>query len=112
MREYRIKLDKYGIDKYEYLELRAFCLQYPQKRKRLHLLSGAALEKAKSDIELIEQTAKEVDEFLSKYLIKSVTENISVNRLIVVYSMPESRDSFNKKRRQFYYLLAKYKNML
>lgn len=112
MRNYNIKLDEYGIGKNEFLELKAFCLQYSRKKKRLHQLNGAVLEKAKEDIKLIEDTAEEVDAFLKDYIIKSVTDNISTWVLIETLNMPESRDKFNKKRRQFFFLLAKRKNMI
>lgn len=112
MGTYTIKLDEYGIDKNEYLELRAFCLQYPTKKKRLHLLQGAALTKARDDIELIERTAREVDDFLAPWLLQSVTEGIPTWVLITTCNMPENRDNFNRKRRKFFYLLAKNKNII
>lgn len=39
-REYRIGLDQYGISKWAYEELRAFCRQYPEKKRKADELLG------------------------------------------------------------------------
>ena len=64
------------------------------------------------DVELIEKTAKEVDEFFAPWIIKSVTEDVPVWRLILDYNMPATEKVFSKKRRQFYYLLALKKQII
>lgn len=40
MREYRLRLDEYGISRWAYEELRAFCRQYPEKKARAAALLG------------------------------------------------------------------------
>lgn len=135
MRAYKLKLDKYGISKEATDELRAFCLQYPEKKAKvqdiLSIKTNALAPKFKksgfsdptakaeeiaekylADIELIESTAREVDEFLAPWIIKNVTQDIAVWKLIEIENMPASRDVFTLKRRQFYCLLAIKKKML
>lgn len=135
MRVYKLKLDKYGISKEAYDELCAFCLQYPEKKakvqdvlslkansfepkvKKIGISNPTAkaeeiAEKYLADIELIEKTAQEVDEFLAPWIIKSVTQDVAVWKLIELENMPTSRNIFTLKRRQFYCLLAIKKKML
>ena len=135
MRAYKLKLDKYGISKEATDELRAFCLQYPEKKAKvqdiLSIKTNALAPKFKksgfsdptakaeeiaekylADIELIEKTAQEVDEFLAPWIIKNVTQDVAVWKLIEIENMPASRDVFTLKRRQFYCLLAIKKKMI
>lgn len=56
----------------------------------------------------IEETVREVDEFLYPWLIVAVTrENVSFHYLQTMMHIPCGRDSYYAKRRQFYYLLGK-----
>lgn len=135
MRNYNIRLEKYGISKNAFEELRAFCLQYPEKKRKVAdaisikspnfsgmphgynvsdptAKAAESIEKNQADIDLIEQTAKEVDDFLAPWLIIGVTQNVPTSILIARDSMPTSRDIYNQKRRQFYYLLALKKRMI
>lgn len=135
MRRYKISLEKYGISKAAYEELRGFCLQYPEKKEKIKdALSiksqkfsgmphsgkvldptekaGEVARKASADIELIEKTAKEVDEFLAPWIIKSVTQDIPAWMLITNDHMPATEKVFNAKRRQFYCLLALKKQII
>lgn len=136
MNTYKIKLDKFGISDAAYKELRAFCLQYDEKLARLNdayslkspNLSGMPhgsgisdptaraaelCEKYKEDIDLIEKTAREVDPKLAPFIIKNVTsENCPPWVLKTRYGMEAGEKQFNKKRRQFYYLLALKKQII
>lgn len=135
MRTYNFRLEKYGVSKEALNELRAFCLQYPEKKAKVQdILSIKAnpfaekvkksgisdptakaeelAEKFTADIELIEKTAKEVDEFLAPWIIRSVTLNIPTWKLIQLENMPAAVNSFNAKRRQFFCLLAIKKKMI
>ncbi len=129
MRKYRVALERYGISKAAFEEIHGFCVQYPEKKAKiadaLSLSSpsfsgmphngkisdptaraGEIIAKWIEDVELIEKTAKEVDEFFAPWIIKSVTEDVPVWSLILNYNMPATEKVFAKKRRQFYYLIA------
>lgn len=129
MKIYNLRLEKYGISKEAFKELRAFCLQYPEKKAKMQdVLSIKAntfsekirksgvpdptvkaeelAEKYQTDIELIEKTAKEIDEFLAPWIIKSVTQNIPAWKLQQLDNMPTTINELNTKRQQFYCLLA------
>ena len=135
MRIYNLRLEKYGISKEASNELRAFCLQYPEKKAKvqdvLSIKSNLFSEKFKKsgvsdptakaeeiaekyteDIELIEKTAHEIDEFLAPWIIRSVTQDIPAWKLVQLENMPANINDFNFKRRQFYCLLAIKKRMI
>ncbi len=135
MRTYKITLEKYGISRAAYEELRGFCLQYKEKKAKIEdaislkspsfsgmphgsgisdptAKAGEAIAKWQEDIDLIESTAKEVDEFFAPWIIKSVTEDVPIWCLITKYGLPSAEKVFAKKRRQFYYLLAVKKQII
>lgn len=136
MRTYKLKLEKYGISKAAYEELRAFCLQYDEKLARLNdayslkspnlsgmphggnisdptARAGEIAIKYREDIELIESTAKEIDDFLAPFLLLNVTKEYMPPWLLISkYNMPATEQTFNLKRRKFYYLLALKKNII
>jgi hypothetical protein len=113
MRNYKLKLEKYGISKAAYEELRGFCLQYEEKKQKIKMGCGELEEKYLKDIETIEEAAKETDDFLAPFIIKSVTsEHLPAWALISRYNMPENEKAFNLKRRKFYYLLAIKKQII
>jgi hypothetical protein len=120
-----IKLDEFDISDYAYRELRYFCLQYPEKKRKIkdcYLLSshgfwGAPSTGGVSDptsamamkaiklsesCELIEQTAIAVDPVLYPYILKNVTTESEYRALEV----PCGRRQFYGLRRKFFYLLA------
>ncbi len=54
MREYRINMSPWGISRWEYMELKAFCRQYPEKKAE-----AAALLGIRSSDHVIEYTVAE-----------------------------------------------------
>lgn len=130
-----LKLDEYAISKYAYRELKYFCLQYPEKKRRIADLhnplramnydgmphgtspgepTARAAELAASlsgDIEIIEQTAIEADCDIYQYIILAVSEDVPYHFLRTLKSIPCGRDYFNQRRRKFFYLLAKKKGI-
>lgn len=109
--------------------LRGFCLQYKEKRRKILEAEAGSFEKPehfdptersaevsegwRRDCELIEKTAAEVDEELAPYIIRGVTEeHLPPWALRTRYGMPASDASFNRKRRQFFFLLAIKKKMV
>lgn len=134
-----LRLDKYNISKYAYRELSNFCLQYPDKIKRLSDLRnplkaqqysdmphgsgvGTPTEQAaliaaqlSRDTEMIKQTAIECARELYPWLIDGVTgvSYYSMNRNeYPIGRIPIGINKYNTIRRQFYYLLAKKKGII
>lgn len=68
------------------------------------------IKKAELDtkITLIEQTVREADKEMYRWLLKAVTqEGITYNYLKQIMDIPFSRNTFYDRRRRFYYLLSK-----
>lgn len=124
-RRRNLKLSDFHISKEKYNELKYFCLQYEEKKQRLAQSYGIKActpregsrtnhigkpteEQAirnvmlKDDIELIEETARETDEDIAPYIMKSVTEGMTYEYMDV----PMGRKQFYEARRLFFYLLA------
>lgn len=120
-----MKLSDYHISRARYNELKYFCMQYYEKKQRLahayelnsmkndgqprgnsvgNPTEKKALDniKLQKEIELIEQTAKEADEEISKWLLMNVTEGIAYEYM----NAPISRTKFYDTRRYFFYLLS------
>lgn len=132
-REYDLRMsDKYGISRNRYRELKAFCLQYDEKKKELQQLyalssvppevsvmggePGKPTEKKalkaiqlKSDVEMIDnclQAACDGAPGLTGYLKRNVTLGIGFDSLGTV---PCNIKTFYKCRRKFFFLLDKEK---
>jgi hypothetical protein len=131
-----LKLDDYNISKFAYRELSNFCLQYPEKKRKIADLhnplkcqqysdmphgigvgepTAQAAERAaelSKDCELIEQAAIATDSTMYQYILLSVTEDIPYRYLKALKNIPCYEKGFIKMRRQFFYLLAKKKGMI
>lgn len=123
--------NKYYIDKHRYYELKHFCLQYLSWKKTYAALlelgaTSSLLEAAPScgcghsdltakyamrrsyyadKIKLIEQTAKDADEYLYIYILKAVTEGLSYTYLKTKLEIPCGRDMYYDRYRRFFWLL-------
>ena len=118
--------NKYWIPKYRYLELKNYCLQYPDWKKELSQISvlqshfqistsgnfsdpteQIVLKRMKllENINLIESTTVKADDFLAKWLVKGVTESLSYEFLHLQLDMPASRDTYYDRYRRFFWLL-------
>jgi len=123
--------NKYWIDKHRHYELKHFCLQYPTWKK-IHgdLLNSkpststtdiVSVVSSRSDptakyairkafyserIELIENIAREADEFLYGYILKAVTEGVSYTYLKSRFGIPCGKDMFYDRYRRFFWLLS------
>ena len=119
----------YKLNKNRYYELKYFCFQYHEWLRQLETIDGYSntnYTQVKTDncsygdktyssvvkremylnnIEMIKKVADNVDEYLSKYLIKGVTENLSYDILKVRFDIPCSRSVYYKKYRYFFALL-------
>lgn len=123
--------NKYYIDKHRYYELKHFCLQYNEWRKAYEscndsLIFAASFESNHSTntpsdltakyamkkvfyserIELIENVAKQADDFLYPYLLKAVTEGYSYTYLKSKMDIPCGRDMYYDRYRRFFWLLS------
>ena len=120
--------NKYWIPKFRYLELKNYCLQYPDWKQELAQISSlqthfqisptgnfsdptytVVLKRARllQNINLIEDIASEADDFLAKWIIKGVTESLSYEYLHLQLDMPISRDTYYDRYRRFFWLLDK-----
>jgi hypothetical protein len=130
----KLKLDKYGISGKRFKELSGFCEQYPEWKKQLNHMTDAVkspvidgigafsgntsdstgnlaikrLELGKK-CDLIENTARQANEDLAKYIIQSVCYELPLRYLLCVEDMPCSRAAFYDTRRYFFYLLDQNK---
>lgn len=123
--------NQYYIDKHRHYELKHFCLQYPEWKKKYDILgvptmSTSMLERVpmsnivgdptarfainkvyyKERIELIERIAVETDRYLCAYILKAVTEGLSYNYLKTKLNIPCSRDTYYNRYRRFFWLLS------
>ena len=126
--------DDYGISRYRREELKAFCLQYEEKKAKIRYgLKGVAQDGQphgngtgkpteaaaignsayKKDCEMIEQAAIAAGAEIYPYIIKSVTNNLTyedieydgkLGRIIV------GRTEFYARRRLFYHFLDEIKS--
>lgn len=123
--------NKYYIDKHRYYELKHFCLQYAEWKKAYMSCNDAVIFASKFErestsnipsditakygvmkahygrrINLIEQIAKESDDFLYPYILKAVTEGLSYTNLKVAHNIPCGRDMYYDRYRKFFWLLS------
>lgn len=101
-------LKVYELSKYRVKELKYFCLQYGEKRKRLNRLSlndrtGNERDSLIKDISIIEWCASQAgDGIYDDAILKNVTQGIKYEYLGIV---PTGRRQFYEARRKFFYLL-------
>ena len=121
-----LKMERYSIGKYAYRELHNFCLQYPDKKRKLRELqspyrspqitgmpsgsgpgdpTGRSAERAavlSQDIDMIERAAHKAAGRDAQSILKNVTLGIAWEYLPVSCG----RRKFYDMRRLFFYLLA------
>ena len=123
--------NKYYIDKHRYYELKHFCLQYKEWKKSYELCNdslifAATFEKTHSSgtpsdltakyamqkvlyaerIKMIEDAAKEADDFLYPYILQAVTEGLSYTYLKAKLGIPCGRDMYYDRYRRFFWILS------
>ena len=125
---------KYYIGKHRYYELKHFCLQYWEWKKKLVDLEwmegmrSPGLSAAKpantnhyddiselavkrrtleEKMELVEKMVKDTDKDLYWYLMKTVTEGVSYVTLRTRYDIPCGQKMFYDRYRKFFWLLDK-----
>ncbi len=117
------------ISKHRYLELKHFCLQYPEWKKELASISHGAsaslikisgsqvefndptfdisnkMSRLEEKIELVEGACEAVDLELQLYLLEAVTKGISYEYLRSVKTIPCGRRQFYEKYREVFKVL-------
>lgn len=137
MNKRQLRLDKYGISKFRYNELKNFCLQYPEWRDELEYKKDTvksqqidgmpsspagnnsdqtgdlAIRRAELSrkCEMIEKTAIKADSELYPYIIKSVCYDEPMWYLRDILGMGCENNAFYDARRYFFYLLDKIKKI-
>ena len=127
--------NKYYIDKHRHYELKHFCLQYHNWKQAYSALDepcvsissfermptgnlpgdptgarAAAKAQLYERINMVEQIAKEADDYLWKYILKAVTENLSFTYLKTTLDIPCGKDMYYDRYRKFFWLLNKARN--
>lgn len=129
------KRSKWWMPKYRFLELKYFCLQYPEwKREAAELLlrpgqpkiqngvrgqvefsdrtgnTAVKLLALHSKIALIDKVASEIDPPLGDYILKAATEGVSFIKLKTIYEIPCERDMYYDRYRKFFYILSEFRD--
>lgn len=122
--------NKYYIDKHRYYELKHFCLQYSEWKRSYAscceaLIFTSKFENFPSDsmpsdltakyaikraqyaerIKMVEDAAREADEFLYPYILKAVTEGLSYTYLKTRLDIPCGKDMYYDRYRRFFWIL-------
>ena len=118
--------NKYWIPKYRYLELKNFCLQYPEWKKMITSITEikthsqissagnfsdptekVALKRMKyqSLIDLIEQTAYDSEPSIAKWIVIGVTESYTYEYLRYKLDLPAGREMYYDRYRRFFWVL-------
>lgn len=123
------KNNPYHLSKHRYLELKHFCLQYPEWVYVDHGRSGSVIKPC-ADIskpteneallryeyamkrKLIEDTCKEADHDIWRYLLVAVTQDRAYPYLQTVMDIPCGRDMYYDRYRRFFWLLSRKKQPL
>lgn len=123
------KKNQFYISKHRYLELKHFCLQYPEWVEELREIDGmvgrgegeikgdrqasdptayAAMRRMilQKNIDLVRRAVQETDSSLFYWLFLAVTEERSYTYLREVKGIPCCREVFYKKYREFFYVMS------
>ena len=120
--------NKYWIPKFRYLELKNFCLQYPDwkivlasidpLKSHFSKISSGKISDPTNDlairrleimnnISLVETCASLADPSIASFLIKGITENYSYDYLKYQLGLPAGRDYYYDRYRKFFWILDK-----
>ena len=137
MAEFRTELSKknqWYLNRYRYLELKYFCLQYRTWKSAYNSIDGLsrspeylALIKTgdhgdptakcaeakmlfKTKMDLVEEAAKNTDPVMSEFVFKGVTENLTYDKIKARLDIPCCRGVYYELYRKFFYLLSNSQN--
>lgn len=121
--------NQYYISKHRYLELKHFCLQYPEWQREYNQISmyppsdgfakisanhsdGSFIEKIALlrnelmfKMELVKSNAMIVDDYLGPFIFRAVTEDLSYNYLYTKTGMACSMEMYYDRYHKFFWLL-------
>ena len=120
------KKNKYYISKYRFLELKYFCLQYPEFKSKYEAVTYYPSYKLNCEIhthhaidhifniveereqfrkkmDIIEQSCIAADPDIYPWILKSVTQGISFQNL---WDIPCCKDTFYDRYHKFFWLLS------
>jgi hypothetical protein len=113
-----VNWDDYQISKNRYKELKAFCMQYNEKKSKIKSMQQSIMKNPAQnsqesalyvrDIRMIEEAAVRANPEIWRYIIKSVTQNLPYE--YIEYDeeqgrIPMGKTDFNANRRYFYHIL-------
>lgn len=125
--------NKYWISEHRYYELKHFCLQYPEWKKAYKAIEDISIpsynikeETSSSNtpsnpterqalaktyysdkISMVEKAAIEADMYISDYILKAVTEELSFTYLKTKMDIPCGKDMYYDRYRKFFWILSK-----
>lgn len=124
--------NEYWIERHRYYELKHFCMQYNSWKQRLAELDGLYGRRLDMErftetsdiidpvakcvemrayyldrINMVEKSAKLTSPYLSKILLKAVTEGLSYGHLQARFNLNCGRDNYYEAYRRFFWLLDK-----
>lgn len=123
------KKNVYWIEQHRYYELKHFCLQYPLWKRAYAEIDGICRQNNESEvktaspdtsitekyaddmmyyserIDMVEKAANDTDPFLSKYILKAVTEGYSYEYLKSKLDIPCCREVYYQLYRKFFWIL-------
>ena len=120
------KKNKYYISKYRFLELKYFCLQYPEFKSKYEAVTYypsyklnyevhthhtidhifnivEEREQFRKKMDIIEQSCIAADPDIYPWILKSVTQGISFQNL---WDIPCCKDTFYDRYHKFFWLLS------
>lgn len=126
--------DDYGISKFRYRELKNFCLQYDEKKSKIHRgmksmsydgMPGGSMSTESpvetqaiqntqylQDIRMIEEAAVKTNPTIWKYILRSVTQDMPYEYIMYdeeLGRIPMGQTEFYANRKLFYHYLDELK---
>jgi len=122
--------NKYWIPKHRYLELKHYCMQYPEWKSALRSIAllqahsdkisadgfsdptnSIAIKelKYKEKMQLVESVAIQTDPEIAKWIIEGVINSYSYEYLKYQLGLPAGRDLYYDRYRKFFWLLDQRK---
>lgn len=114
------KKNPYWLPKHRFLELRHFCLQYPEWEKEIRETVylpdepgfdptgeiAARIVKLRANCDLVKQCCVDSDRELWRYLFLSVTNGYSYDTMRTKFHIPCGKDYFFIRWRKVYWLMS------
>ena len=120
------KKNPYYISKFRRMELKYFCLQYPEWKKYLATIGKRGTSDEYSDptgdeavkrvifserLQQVERACMIAGSDIYKFLLMAVTEDLSYVNLRTMYDIPCSPDLFYDRYHKFWFVLSQEKHM-